>query len=108
MMRYSQQSTVSEIGIKGQRRLSEAKVLIAGAGGLGTPVATYLAAMGVGTIGLADFDVIQETNLHRQFAYTPTDIGKLKTEVLAARLRMQNPEISINCYDERLTFDNAT
>jgi molybdopterin/thiamine biosynthesis adenylyltransferase len=107
-MRYLQQNIVDEIGVKGQRNLSEAKVLIAGAGGLGTPVATYLAAMGIGTVGLVDFDVIQETNLHRQFAYTPTDIGKPKTEVLAARLRIQNPEIQINCYDERLTLDNAT
>lgn len=107
-MRYLQQGLVNEVGIEGQRRLSGAKVLIAGAGGLGTPVATYLAAMGIGTIGIADFDIVQETNLHRQFNYTPKDIGKLKTEVLSSRLRTQNPEVTINCHEEKLGLENVS
>lgn len=107
-MRYLQQGLVNEVGIEGQRRLSGAKVLIAGAGGLGTPVATYLTAMGIGTIGIADFDAVHETNLHRQFYYTPEDIGRLKTEVLSYRLKTQNPEVTINCYEEKLGLENVS
>ena len=107
-MRYLQQGLVNEIGIEGQRKLNGARVLIAGAGGLGTPVATYLAAMGIGTIGIADFDIVQETNLHRQFNYTPEDIGKLKTEVLSSRLRTQNPDVTINPYEEKLGLENLS
>jgi molybdopterin/thiamine biosynthesis adenylyltransferase len=107
MIRYLQQNLVSEFGPDGQSKLSEAKVLILGAGGLGTPVATYLAAMGVGTIGIADFDVIHETNLHRQFAFSPEDIGKPKTEVLSTRLKIQNPHISITCLNVKLTVENT-
>jgi adenylyltransferase/sulfurtransferase len=106
-MRYLQQGLVNEIGIEGQRKLNEAKILIAGAGGLGTPVATYLSAMGIGTIGIADFDTIHETNLHRQFYYTPEDIGKLKTAVLSARLRTQNPKTTINCHEQKLGLENV-
>lgn len=107
-MRYLQQGLVNEVGIEGQRRFSGAKVLIAGAGGLGTPVATYLNAMGIGTLGIADFDIVQETNLHRQFYYTPEDIGKLKIEVLSSRLRTQNPDVTINCYEEKLGLENVS
>lgn len=107
-MRYLQQGLVNEVGIEGQRRLSGAKVLIAGAGGLGTPVVTYLTAMGIGTIGIADFDTVHETNLHRQFYYTPEDIGKLKIEVLSSRLRTQNPDVTINCYEEKLGLENVS
>ncbi|RYY36967.1 MAG: HesA/MoeB/ThiF family protein [Sphingobacteriaceae bacterium] len=106
-MRYLQQGLVNEIGIEGQRKLNEAKILIAGAGGLGTPVATYLSAMGIGTIGIADFDTIHETNLHRQFYYTPEDIGKLKTVVLSSRLSTQNPKTTINCHEEKLGLENV-
>lgn len=108
MIRYLQQNLVSEFGRDGQSKLNEAKILIVGAGGLGTPVATYLAAMGIGTLGIADFDFIQETNLHRQFAFSPADIGKSKTEVLSARLVMQNPEIWISCLEVKLTEGNAS
>lgn len=107
MIRYLQQNLVSEFGRDGQSKLSKAKILVVGAGGLGTPVATYLAAMGVGTIAIADFDVIQETNLHRQFAFSPADIGKPKTQVLSARLKIQNPDITISCLDVKLTEENA-
>jgi len=108
MVRYLQQNLVSEFSHDGQSKLSKAKILVVGAGGLGTPVATYLAAMGVGTIAIADFDVIQETNLHRQFAFSPADIGKSKTQVLSARLKIQNPGITISCLDVKLTEENAS
>lgn len=107
MLRYVQQTAVGEIGVYGQHLLSEAKVLIVGAGGLGVPVATYLSAMGIGTIGIADFDRIQETNLHRQFVYTPDDIGRYKVEVLSDRLQVQNPTIKIEPYTTKLTIENA-
>jgi len=106
-MRYFQQNLVGEFGLNGQSKLRDAKVLIVGAGGLGTPVATYLTAMGVGQIGLADFDVVQETNLHRQFAFSSADIGKLKTKILSEKLVRQNPEIRISCHDVKLTQENA-
>jgi adenylyltransferase/sulfurtransferase len=107
MLRYIQQTAVPEIGVFGQHVIGEAKVLIVGAGGLGVPVATYLAAMGVGEIGIADFDTIQETNLHRQFTYTPADIGRYKTEVLSDRLKTQNPTSKVTSHTIRLTVENA-
>lgn len=106
-MRYLQQNLVDEFRINGQSELQSAKILIAGVGGLGTPVATYLAAMGVGQIGLADFDTIHETNLHRQFGFAPAEIGKLKTKVLSTRITKQNPEIRVNCHNVKLTEENA-
>ncbi|REG97846.1 HesA/MoeB/ThiF family protein [Flavobacterium aquicola] len=106
-MRYLQQNLVSEFSLNGQSKLREVKILIAGAGGLGTPAATYLTAMGIGTLGIADFDVIQQTNLHRQFAFSPADIGKLKTKVLSAVLTKQNPDIQIRCHNVKLTEENA-
>ncbi|MPT36204.1 MAG: hypothetical protein E2604_14235, partial [Flavobacterium sp.] len=107
MLRYIQQTAVPEIGVFGQHVIGEAKVLIVGAGGLGVPVATYLAAMGVGEIGIADFDTIQETNLHRQFTYAPADIGRYKTEVLSDRLKTQNPTSKVTSHTIRLTVENA-
>lgn len=96
--RYLPQMAVSEIGTAGQSRLAEAKVLIIGAGGLGTPLATYLAAMGVGTIGIADGDLVSATNLHRQFQYNSQDIGKNKAQTLSARLQALNPDCKIVAY----------
>jgi adenylyltransferase/sulfurtransferase len=96
MSRYSQQVKLAEIGTKGQQKLEHARVLVVGAGGLGTVVATYLASMGIGMIGIADFDVIQETNLHRQFLYNPDEIGLHKATVLASKLKQQNPQIKIH------------
>ncbi|MFQ6601649.1 HesA/MoeB/ThiF family protein [Flavobacterium sp. C3NV] len=92
MSRYLQQITVSEIGKKGQNKLKNTKVLIIGAGGLGTPVATLLGTMGVGVIGIADGDSINKSNLHRQFLYYETEIGLLKTDVIISKLSKQNPE----------------
>lgn len=95
MSRYQQQILVPEIGAEGQDKLASASVLIIGAGGLGVVVASYLSSMGVGTIGICDFDKIEESNLHRQFCYTPNEIGQYKATVLAHKLKLQNPTIFI-------------
>jgi len=106
-MRYTQQIIVEEWGVQGQQKIAAAKVLVVGAGGLGTPLAVYLAAAGVGTIGIADADRIAETNLHRQFLYQEQDLGQSKVESLAAKLRMQNPALSCDTYPFMITVDNA-
>lgn len=86
LARYRRHLSLPEVGVDGQRRLKGAKVLIVGAGGLGSPAALYLAAAGVGTIGLVDFDRVEETNLQRQILYGTTDVGVLKVEAARARL----------------------
>jgi molybdopterin/thiamine biosynthesis adenylyltransferase len=93
--RYDKQIILPEIGDKGQQKLSNAAVLIIGAGGLGVIVGSYLVAMGVGNIGICDFDRIEESNLHRQFYYTPDDIGEYKATAIAKKLRLQNPNTTI-------------
>lgn len=103
-MRYQKQIALSEYGEIGQANLASASVLIIGAGGLGVVVASYLVAMGVGHVGICDFDQVDVSNLHRQFLYTPQDIGKNKATVLAEKLRIQNPEIKIDSF--AATFDN--
>ncbi|MFY7741557.1 MAG: HesA/MoeB/ThiF family protein [Flavobacterium sp.] len=105
MKRYQQQMLLPEIGETGQEKLINAKVLLVGAGGLGTVVATYLAAMGIGTIRIVDFDEIEETNLHRQFHYTPNEIGQKKSTVLAQKVRAQNSYIQVNAITEKITKD---
>lgn len=105
MKRYQQQILLPEIGEAGQEKLKNAKVLVVGAGGLGTVVATYLAAMGIGTLSIVDFDEIAETNLHRQFYYTPNEIGQKKATVLAQKVRAQNGNIKVNAITEKITKD---
>lgn len=105
--RYSRQVLLPEIGPEGQERLGAASVLIVGAGGLGTPVAMYLTAAGVGRIGIVDFDTVEPSNLHRQPLYTDRDVGRLKVDVLAARLREMNPLVSIEAHAVRLDPQNA-
>lgn len=95
------------MGISGQQKLTEARVLIIGIGGLGCPVLQNLAAAGVGTIGIVDGDVVDETNLHRQFLYTPADIGKSKVKVAATSIAKQNPEIKIVGYSEYFSSQNC-
>lgn len=107
MARYQQQQLVSEIGRNGQQKIKEAKVLIIGAGGLGTPVATYLASAGVGCIGIVDGDVISLSNLHRQFLYADAEIGLGKSDTLAEKLRRMNQEIAVNSYPLYLDVQNA-
>jgi adenylyltransferase/sulfurtransferase len=96
-----------ELGVEGQQRLGEGRVLIVGAGGLGSPAALYLAAAGVGTIGLVDFDDVDETNLQRQILYTTQDVGQPKLEAAAARLQALNPHVEVRCHDEPFGVGNA-
>lgn len=105
--RYSRQVQLPEVGAEGQRKLLEARVLIVGAGGLGSPAAYYLAAAGVGTLGLVDFDVVDESNLHRQILYRTSDIGRSKVEVAQRELSALNPHVRVIPYRERFTSENA-
>jgi molybdopterin/thiamine biosynthesis adenylyltransferase/rhodanese-related sulfurtransferase/molybdopterin converting factor small subunit len=105
--RYGRHLIIPEVGMQGQRRLKAARVLIIGTGGLGSPVSLYLAAAGVGTLGLIDFDVIDETNLHRQILYTEKDVGKSKVQVAKERLLQANPNVTIKTYEEPLSSENA-
>jgi adenylyltransferase/sulfurtransferase len=106
--RYQKQIILPEIGESGQKHLANASVLIAGAGGLGVIVASYLVAMGVGTIGICDFDKVEVSNLHRQILFTPSDIGKSKVSVLAEKLRLQNPNIIINRIEKKIEKNSVT
>ncbi len=105
--RYSRQLSLKEIGEAGQQKLLQAKVLMIGAGGLGCAVLQYLAAAGVGHIGIVDDDTVTLSNLHRQVLYTTDDIGRLKTETAAKKLRLLNPGITITAINEKLTAANA-
>ena len=98
--RYRRHLTLPEMGVEGQRKLLAAKVLLIGAGGLGCPLAQYLAAAGVGHLGLLDDDVIDASNLQRQVLYGTADVGRLKVEVAAERVRAQNPDVAITPYVE--------
>ncbi len=105
--RYSRHLVIPEVGKAGQLKLKNAKVLMLGAGGLGSPISIYLAAAGVGTIGIMDFDVLSYSNLQRQILYSTNDVGHLKTELAKARLLEVNPSIDIKLHNEKLTRDNA-
>ncbi|QIL40406.1 HesA/MoeB/ThiF family protein [Pedobacter sp. HDW13] len=107
MQRYQQQILVPEVLKGGQEKIFNARVLIIGAGGLGVPLATYLASAGVGHIGIIDQDTIAITNLHRQFLYTTEDLNKYKVDVLATRLKAMNPTAKITAYRENLDKNNA-
>ncbi len=107
LRRYSRHLLIPEIGLGGQERLSRARVLCVGAGGLGSPVLQYLSAAGVGRIGVMDDDVVDETNLQRQTIFTMADIGKNKAQVAAERVRALNPQIAIDPIGMRLGEGNA-
>jgi sulfur-carrier protein adenylyltransferase/sulfurtransferase len=107
LQRYSRHFLLSQVGEKGQRKLLRSKVLLIGAGGLGSPTALYLAAAGVGTIGLMDGDVVDITNLQRQVLHTTADVGKPKVESGSRTLRALNPDVKIVAIPERITADNA-
>lgn len=106
-MRYDRQIILPEIGEEGQRKLQKAKVLIVGVGGLGSPIALYLAGAGVGYIGLADDDVVGISNLQRQVLYSEKELGKPKAVCAAERLSALNSEIKVAHYPTRLTENNA-
>lgn len=108
MERYARQTALPEIGEDGQKKLSQARVLVVGVGGLGSPVALYLAAAGVGTLGIVDNDVVSESNLQRQVLYSDNETGLPKTECALRRLKGLNPTVNINVHTTRLTKDNAT
>ena len=105
--RYSRHLLLDKVGLEGQLKLKNAKVLVIGAGGLGSPVLLYLTAAGVGTIGIVDFDLIEESNLQRQVLFNAKDIGKSKAITAQEKLQLQNPLIKINAYDFALTNKNA-
>jgi adenylyltransferase/sulfurtransferase len=107
LKRYSRHLLLKEIGLKGQEQLKNASVLIIGMGGLGNPAAMYLAASGVGQLGIVDFDRVEESNLQRQVLFGYSDLRKSKVEVAAKKLKEINPTIKINLYEERLTASNA-
>ena len=105
--RYSRHLILPEVGMEGQRKLKAAKVLCIGAGGLGSPVALYLAAAGVGTIGLVDFDVVDYSNLQRQILHGTNDVGRSKLESARDKLVALNPEVRVELYDTALSSANA-
>jgi len=107
LQRYSRHLIIPEFGIEGQRKLKHTKVLVVGTGGLGAPLLQYLTAAGIGTIGIVDFDVVEDSNLQRQVLFSTADIGRPKVEAAADRLRGQNPHVKFELYNERLTSDNA-
>src|SRR4051812_40281507 len=107
LQRYARHLSLPEVGMEGQAKLKEARVLLVGAGGLGSPVALYLAAAGVGTLGIVDFDRVDVTNLQRQVLHSTGDIGRPKTESARVRLHGVTPHVDVRTYDEALTSENA-
>ncbi|MEP6832180.1 MAG: molybdopterin-synthase adenylyltransferase MoeB [Gemmatimonas sp.] len=105
--RYARQHVLREFGVHGQEKLSRGRVLIVGVGGLGSPAAMYLAAAGVGTLGLADVDVVDESNLHRQLLYGVHDVGANKLDAAQQRLRDINPLVNVQLHHSRITSSNA-
>lgn len=105
--RYARQTRLVELGDLGQRRLAAARVLVVGAGGLGSPALTYLAAAGVGTLGVIDDDVVEISNLHRQPLHGEADLGRAKVESAAERLRAVNPHVTVHTYQDRFSAQRA-
>ena len=105
--RYSRQIVIPQIQASGQERIRNAKVLCIGAGGLGSPALMYLAAAGVGTIGVVDFDTVDESNLHRQILYGHSDIGKMKVDVARTKIQESNPLLTFHIYPVRIDTTNA-
>ena len=107
ILRYSRHLIMPEVGMEGQQKLKAAKVLCIGAGGLGSPLALYLTAAGVGTLGIVDFDVVDYTNLQRQIIHTTADVGRKKLDSAADKLKAINPFVNLRTFDTRLTSANA-
>jgi molybdopterin/thiamine biosynthesis adenylyltransferase/rhodanese-related sulfurtransferase len=105
--RYSRHLIIPDVGMAGQRRLKNAKVLCVGAGGLGSPALLYLAAAGVGTLGVIDFDIVDESNLQRQVIHGQSDVGRPKVESAAASIREINPLVEVIVHNEPLSTDNV-
>lgn len=107
LLRYSRHLTLPDVGLAGQSKLKGARVLLVGAGGLGSPAGLYLAAAGVGTLGVVDFDLVDRSNLQRQILHGTSAIGTPKTDSARARLRDVNPHVMVETFAERLTSANA-
>jgi len=107
ILRYSRHLLIPEVGLEGQRKLKGSSALIIGTGGLGSPVALYLAAAGIGRIGLVDYDVVDSSNLQRQVIHGTSTVGKLKVESAKAKLLDLNPDIEVGVYNEPFTSENA-
>lgn len=108
LIRYSRQISLPEVGEEGQAKLLQARVLVVGAGGLGSPVLYYLAAAGVGTLGIADADKVSLSNLQRQILYTVNDVGREKVDAASERLLQLNPDINVNKHLLQVSADNLT
>lgn len=106
-LRYARQVRLPEFGAQGQQKLAEARVLVVGLGGLGSPAALYLAAAGVGTLGLVDYDIVDATNLHRQVIHGTPDVGRSKLQSAAERLTAINPDVRLEPHDEAFDASNA-
>lgn len=107
VLRYSRHLLLDEVGVGGQRRIKNARVLLVGAGGLGSPSALYLAAAGVGTLGLVDFDVVDVTNLQRQILHGTADVGRSKIDSARDRIRDVNPHVHVEAFNTRFDSGNA-
>ncbi|EGJ71728.1 UBA/THIF-type NAD/FAD binding protein [Bacteroides coprosuis DSM 18011] len=107
MERYKRNELIQGIGKEGQQKLSAAKVLVVGAGGLGSPVLYYLAAAGIGTLGIIDSDKVDESNLQRQIIHRTEDVNRLKVESAAEKIQALNPLVKVNTYAERFTLTNG-
>src|SRR4249920_815922 len=107
IQRYSRHLIMPEVGMEGQLKLKAARVLCVGAGGLGSPLALYLGAAGVGTLGIVDFDVVDYTNLQRQIIHSTADVGRKKLESASEKLRGINPHIEVKTFETKLTSQNA-
>ncbi len=107
LRRYSRQIVIPQLSLQGQERLKNARVLCVGAGGLGSPALMYLAAAGIGTLGIVDFDVVDETNLHRQILFGQTDVGKKKADVAREKIQSANPFIEVISIPLRIDKSNA-
>ncbi len=107
ILRYSRHLILPDVGVEGQQKLKAARVLLIGAGGLGSPAALYLAAAGVGTLGLVDFDVVDKTNLQRQILHGTSTVGVSKLESATARIKDLNPNVRVEPFETRLTSENA-
>ena len=107
ILRYSRHLLIPEVGLEGQRKLKSASILVIGTGGLGSPVALYLAAAGIGRIGLIDYDVVDFSNLQRQVIHGTSGLGTLKVESARKRMLDLNPDIQVDVYNEPFTSENA-
>src|SRR5262245_38725021 len=105
--RYSRHLIMPEVAVEGQKRLKASSILLIGAGGLGSPLGLYLAAAGIGRIGLVDYDVVDFSNLQRQVLHGTPDVGRPKLQSAKDRLQAINPEVQIDLYETRLTSANA-